>query len=173
MKSTLVPECTLGEPEIFRRECVRGKSVQKRALQPCDTAEITSGLFNSCRWKLGQRIMPQCWGVSGRNTSCHIYWHCIQGAKSEFGWQVGNNLHKKSSIICKPPPPHLYHCSYWGKVLQGLLLKFTNPNLDLTFASSLAFGKLLNLFLSCFSHLKNEDNNTLFFPRVVVKINAF
>ena len=37
-----------GEPDIFfsQRGCVPGKSVRKRALQVCNTTEMTSGLFN-------------------------------------------------------------------------------------------------------------------------------
>lgn len=42
----------IGEPEIFLKECLHRKSVQKRALLPCDTAEKTGGfsLVASGNW---------------------------------------------------------------------------------------------------------------------------
>lgn len=98
-----------------QRECVPGTSVQKRALQLCDTAEMTSGLFNKVTSEIGPKdnatILRYTWQerfllcllplLNSRSKTRILMtsWQCLAQKQSKQT--------KNTSLICKPPPPPL------------------------------------------------------------------
>ena len=161
------------ETIVLRRGCAPGKSVQKRALQLCDMEEMTSGLFN--------KVARENW-AKGTYYSFEVYLagRLFVTSTAVAIMEKNQNFHDKLAVILTPKLHDLQFSSFTLPLPLFLLRERTTRRVCLNSqiltgpdAAALASGKLLNLFLSCFSHLKNEDNNIFFFLRILVKMNAF
>lgn len=161
------------ETIVLWRGCVPGKSVQKRALQLCDMEEMTSGLFN--------KVARENWAKGTYyNSEVYLAGRLFVTSTAIAVMEKNQNFNDKLAVVLTPKLHDLQFSSFTLPLPRLLLRERTTRRVCLNSqipigpdAAALASGKLLNLFLSCFSHLKNEDNNIFFFLRILVKMNAF
>ena len=158
---------------FLQRGCVPGESVQKRALQLCDMEEMTSELFNKVareNWARGTYYNSKVY-VAGRlfvTSTAIAFMERNQNFDDKLAVILSPKLH---DLQCSSSTSPLPFSLTEGKDNKESLLEITSFNW--TWCCFFSLWQLLNLFLSCFSHLKTEDNNIFFFLRMLVKINAF
>ena len=135
--------------------------------------EVTSGIFN--------KVARENWARGAYyNSEVYLAGRLFVTSTAVAFMEKNQNFNDKLTVILSPKLHDLQFSFSTLPLPLPLLRQRTTRRVCLNSqiltgadAAALASGKLLNLFLSCFFHLKNEDNNIFFFLKILVKMNAF